>query len=369
MGKAPDPWGMALSRAALTSLWLLTTCLLAASAAPADAAELPPERHGVTAGSETAVLGSGSGGATAPAADGSSGGAEYGAVLTKAPPTRPVATRFSVTPGSTVEGTALRVRLRVDELGVPRVDARLVFYPVAGKGQLLRANIGRIATGHTITGPSVTGLAPGEYTVRLHVKDPKGATLLRLAKTSGRATLTVRAKPAPKPVDPPAAPSPPPSGPLPVVAPPSLGDPAESRGVFPVQGAYGFGGVDARFGAGRPGHIHQGQDMTASSGTPVVAPTSGVITTLAFQEGGAGQYVMMRSGDGRSFFFAHLIAGSTSRLKAGQGVSAGQPLGLVGTTGSSSGPHLHFEIWVGGWRVNSGSHPIDPLPQLLAWKR
>ena len=48
-------------------------------------------------------------------------------------------------------------------------------------------------------------------------------------------------------------------------------------------------------------------------------------------------------------------------------MTAGQPLCAVGRTGDATGPHLHFEIWLGGWRVNAASHPVDPLPDLQAW--
>jgi murein DD-endopeptidase MepM/ murein hydrolase activator NlpD len=48
-----------------------------------------------------------------------------------------------------------------------------------------------------------------------------------------------------------------------------------------------------------------------------------------------------------------------------QRVSTGQPLAQVGNTGSSSGPHLHFEVWVGSW--HAGGQPVDPLPLLQQW--
>ncbi len=74
---------------------------------------------------------------------------------------------------------------------------------------------------------------------------------------------------------------------------------------------------------------------------------------------------MLRSdGENRDYVFMHLATGST-RVKVGQRVSTGQRLGDVGSTGSSSGPHLHFEVWVGGWYT--GGKPIDPLPLLKAW--
>lgn len=137
-------------------------------------------------------------------------------------------------------------------------------------------------------------------------------------------------------------------------------------GVFPVQGPYSFGGDGSRFGAGRPGHIHQGQDVTAASGTPLVSPVAGAVTWKANQPGGAGIYLIVRgTADERDYVFMHLKRGSVL-VRPGDVVAAGQQIAQVGSTGSSSGPHLHFEIWVGGWQARGGA-PIDPLPQLERW--
>jgi murein DD-endopeptidase MepM/ murein hydrolase activator NlpD len=137
-------------------------------------------------------------------------------------------------------------------------------------------------------------------------------------------------------------------------------------GVFPVQGTYSFGGDDARFGAGRPGHRHQGQDVVAASGTPLVAPVAGTVTVKSNQPGGAGIYVVIRgTSDGRDYVFMHLLRGSVL-VEAGDAVAAGQQFAQVGSTGASSGPHLHFEIWIGGWWERGGA-PTDPLPQLQRW--
>ena len=139
-------------------------------------------------------------------------------------------------------------------------------------------------------------------------------------------------------------------------------------GVFPVQGPFDFGGDDARFGAGRPGHIHQGQDVVAASGTPLVAPVAGTVTWKANQPGGAGIYLVVRGtgvGDVRDYVFMHIKRG-TVLVAPGDTVTAGQQLAQVGATGDASGPHLHFEIWIGGWYARGGA-PIDPLAQLQRW--
>ena len=134
---------------------------------------------------------------------------------------------------------------------------------------------------------------------------------------------------------------------------------------FPVPGAHNFGGADARFGARRTGHTHQGQDIAAAEGTPVVAPYAGVITWRAYQASGAGYYLVLAgNNEPYNYVFMHLQQGSLLVAK-GAVVQAGQQIANVGNTGGSEGPHLHFEIWNGPWY--NGGKPIDPLPLLLAW--
>ena len=132
---------------------------------------------------------------------------------------------------------------------------------------------------------------------------------------------------------------------------------------FPIAGAFDWGGPDAQFGARRKGHRHQGQDLAAASGTPVVAPYRGVVTAVQYQARGAGRYVVI-DGEDYDYVFMHLRTGSIV-VREGERVRTGQAIGAVGSTGESSGPHLHFELWVGAWY--DGGHPIDPLPLLQQW--
>lgn len=134
---------------------------------------------------------------------------------------------------------------------------------------------------------------------------------------------------------------------------------------FPVTGHFSFGGPDARFGAGRPGHTHEGQDIVTDAGVKIVAPYGGTISYVAYQPDGAGYYAVEHADDGRDYVFMHMLKDSVA-VEQGQRVATGQKIGLVGSTGASSGPHLHFEIWTGGaWRF--GGKPVDPLPLLKSW--
>jgi len=136
--------------------------------------------------------------------------------------------------------------------------------------------------------------------------------------------------------------------------------------VFPLRGAFSYGGPGNRFGASRDGHTHQGQDLLAADGVPVVSPRSGTIEYVEYQAGGAGWYVVLHGdGDDFDYAFMHLQEGSI-RVVKGQHVDQGQALGSVGHTGDAVGSHLHFEMWQGAWWA--GGHAIDPLPYLQQWQ-
>jgi murein DD-endopeptidase MepM/ murein hydrolase activator NlpD len=135
---------------------------------------------------------------------------------------------------------------------------------------------------------------------------------------------------------------------------------------FPVVGRHEMGGAGGRFGAGRSGHTHQGQDIMARCGQTIVAARGGRVRYSTFQSA-AGNYVVI---DGKGtpwdFMYAHLI--EPSPLKPGDEVRTGQPIGIVGRTGDASACHLHFEIWgPPGWY--KGGSPFDPYPLLVKWDR
>ena len=94
--------------------------------------------------------------------------------------------------------------------------------------------------------------------------------------------------------------------------------------------------------------LHKGLDIAASSGNPVIAAASGTVVKSYFSSS-YGNYVVISHGGGLMTAYAHM----TRRLvSAGQTVSAGQQVGTVGSTGNSTGPHLHFEVYVGGSTTN-----------------
>ncbi|RZJ17021.1 MAG: M23 family metallopeptidase [Brevundimonas sp.] len=96
--------------------------------------------------------------------------------------------------------------------------------------------------------------------------------------------------------------------------------------------------------------MHQGTDFAAATGTPVVAPADGVVVE-ARRWGGYGNWLRIRHANGLESGYGHLSR-YASGIRAGQRVSQGQIVAYVGSTGASTGPHLHYEIWRGGQRIN-----------------
>ena len=95
--------------------------------------------------------------------------------------------------------------------------------------------------------------------------------------------------------------------------------------------------------------MHNGIDMSCAQGTPIYATRAGKVTRTAYQAGGAGNYVSINHLDGFASVYMHMTHYVVS---AGQEVSAGQLIGYVGSTGLSTGPHLHFGISYAGTYVN-----------------
>ena len=262
------------------------------------------------------------------------GGVEY------VPPPWLAEPAFSLSPASVAPGATLTLSYRVDGRA-RRMRVRVDLLPEGGGRAVARLRLGSQPTGRRLRATWRPALAAGRYTARLRATARIRATVAgrrRTARSTGRSAVEV--------LDPP-----------PVAAP---------GGVFPVQGPYDLGAAGARFGAGRSGHIHQGQDISAAEGTAVVSPRAGFVSWRAYQAGGAGHYLVVRADDTRDHVFMHLQDGSIL-VQKGQAVAAGQRIAAVGTTGRSEGPHLHFEIWPDGWFAGGGSQPVDPLPDLLAW--
>jgi murein DD-endopeptidase MepM/ murein hydrolase activator NlpD len=320
-------------------LLLLAALLPAAAAAPAQAAVRAP------------------GGAEAPDGSRGSGGSVAGRPLPRAL----AAVGFAAAPGRVRTGARLTFRVRLSG-GSGRARVRVDLVPAASRRAPTQLRFGLRRTGRRLRlawTPRRGELPAGTYRARLV-----------LAGTAARPAVTVVVEPPPAPAAPartPAPPAPAPTTPTAPTSPSTPATPAPARtGTFPVRGPFTFGGDGARFGAGRTGHVHQGQDVVAAEGTPLVSPVAGYVFWSAYQKDAAGYYVVIRGDDGTDYVLMHLQAGSVAVAK-GQAVAAGQRVGAVGATGDASGPHLHFEVWPDGWWSSAASKPVDPLPILQAW--
>jgi murein DD-endopeptidase MepM/ murein hydrolase activator NlpD len=110
------------------------------------------------------------------------------------------------------------------------------------------------------------------------------------------------------------------------------------------------------FGRRASGEMHTGIDFPMAMGAKVGAAGVGVVESAGWNSGGYGNLVVVRHRLGFETWYAHLSAIAVSE---GEAVTGGTRIGSVGSTGRSTGPHLHFEVRLYGT-------PIDPLPRLLS---
>ncbi|MDO8425655.1 MAG: M23 family metallopeptidase [bacterium] len=124
------------------------------------------------------------------------------------------------------------------------------------------------------------------------------------------------------------------------------------------------GEISSVFGDSRPGRRHQGVDIAIRSGTPVLAAADGVVVASGWN-GGYGSTILVAHRNGYRTRYAHL---STRFVRIGDRVARGAAIGTIGSTGTSSGPHLHYEVLRHGRPVNPllFYHLREPAPTLLA---
>jgi murein DD-endopeptidase MepM/ murein hydrolase activator NlpD len=124
----------------------------------------------------------------------------------------------------------------------------------------------------------------------------------------------------------------------------NLGQAAPDVWLLPVRATFT---ITSLYGP-RWGTNHRGVDMAAPYGTPFYAAHAGIVKTAGF-EGGYGYAVFIDHGKGVETVYGHA---SRLLVAEGQKVQAGQAIGLIGSTGDSTGEHLHFEVKLNGDQVN-----------------
>jgi len=274
------------------------------------------------------------------------------------PEPQPAFIVYRVQPGDTIDGIAAAYG----------IDAQYILW----NNSDLSADPDLLLVGQKILVPSVNGLI---YNVKL------GDTLSDIASfyqidlqsilafvpnainspdsvIEGMVLVLPGAVPPPPPPPIPAAvtvvegtnPDPPPPAEEP--APPAPAPPSSTGFIWPFSG-----NISSYFGENRGGNsYHNAIDIDAFGryGAPVVAAASGTVVLVASVDWGYGTYIVIRHADGAETVYAHL---SATYVSQGQSVAQGEQIGAIGCTGYCTGPHLHFELWMGGV-------PVDPLAYL-----
>lgn len=119
-------------------------------------------------------------------------------------------------------------------------------------------------------------------------------------------------------------------------------------------------GVNSAFGmrrlSGQAARRHAGVDIAAPKGTSVYVAAEGAVIRTGYEAAGYGRFVEIRHPNGMTTLYAHL---SRLDVRSGDHLGSGERLGLVGSTGRSTGPHLHFEVRRGDRQVN----PVNVMGQ------
>ena len=134
------------------------------------------------------------------------------------------------------------------------------------------------------------------------------------------------------------------------------------RPVNPVAAPVDYGTAINGFGNER-GRPHEGQDMFAPEGTPVVSPTATEVLETGSDSGRGNWAALYDAAAKRTYVYMHMSAPAS--VAAGDRLEPGEEVGLLGCTGSCDGAHLHFEIREGR---SPYATPIDPLPELQRWQ-
>lgn len=101
--------------------------------------------------------------------------------------------------------------------------------------------------------------------------------------------------------------------------------------------------------------LHQALDIAIGYGADIYASNNGVVEKIGYEAGGYGNYIVVNHNNGYYTVYAHL---SRVLVSVGQVVSSGHLIAYMGSTGASTGPHLHFEVWVG--KPHGGGYKINP---------
>jgi len=242
-------------------------------------------------------------------------------------------TMVDVVQGRTVDAIGELRAARLDEADA-EVELTRAQAVAAGRAKAQAAQVGSV-----VSSQSDARAAQAVMQARIATLTEEGK---KLAVEDAAIQSLIQAQ-EPRPAPPPAAAS----GPAPTAAPgqakSAVAKPSASGFIWPISGP-----VTSEYGP-RWGGFHPGIDIAGANGGAIGAARSGTVIYAQFNDGGYGNMVVIDNGGGFATAYAHQ---SRLAVSVGQSVSQGQTIGYEGSTGFSTGPHLHFEVRVNGTAQN-----------------